>query len=134
MYSTIFRFREVDLVNFILHVVLLVVLIAPMAVLIRNENKLHWRTRYVLAAAPGAYCGLGWILATIGYGYFGCQGGLKHLHSCFAGTHDLTFLIGYGNFLMIVFYIGGPLSLWLIFDTALKQLGKWHLQHKSDDS
>jgi hypothetical protein len=60
-----------DLLNFILNLFLLVLLIAPPVVLNRNEDKLLWRTRYAIASVPGAYCGLGWSEATIGYGYFG---------------------------------------------------------------
>lgn len=117
--------------NFLSLTLLLIALIAPVVILIRKEEKLLWRTRYVFASAPGAYAGIGWLLANLGYELLDCKGGLKDIHACMASAHDLTFLIEHGFFLMLVFmFIAGPLSLWLIFNTALKQLGKWHEKQK----
>lgn len=90
--------------------------------------------RYVLSILPAAYSGIGWLLAKIGYGYFACEGGLKNIHACMALGHDVTFLIGYGFFLMLVFtFIAGPLSLWMLLNTVAKQIGAWHQQQKNTD-
>lgn len=118
--------------NFFSLTLLLIALISPVAILSRKGEKLPWRTRYFFAAAPGAYAGIGWLLANLGYELLDCKGGLKDIHACMVSVHDLTFLIEHGFFLMLVFiFIAGPLSLWLIFNTSLKQLGEWHEKQKA---
>jgi hypothetical protein len=52
------------------------------------------------------------------------------------GATDVTALVGYGLFLMIPFvFVALPLTLWLLLNTTLEQIGDWHSRNypKSDE-
>ena len=115
------------MLNTLLLLLLAAALFISPAILMRCAERLRWRTRYLLALLPVAYTGIGWCLGTWGYGYFGCQGGVKNLHGCLAAAVDVTALVGHGFFLMIPgLFIAAPLSAWFLLDTALKQIGAWN--------
>lgn len=110
-------------------------LFAPPLLLSKREARMSWIGRYFLSAIPLAFTGTGWTLGTFAYDLFGCQGGLKHLHDCLVGGFDLAPLVGYGFFLGIVCpVLGAPISLWLLLNTAAKQIGSWHLANFPKDA
>jgi hypothetical protein len=114
------------MLNAALLVLLAVVLIYPAYLLRRQAYRFTWRARYLLAALPAAYTGLGWQVAALSYEWVGCQGNMKGLYACTLGGADVTPLVGYGFFLTIpFFFVALPLSLWLLLDTAAKQIGEW---------
>ena len=104
---------------------LVMAVFGPVIVLSWKEN-IKWRNRYILAAVPAAYTGFGWWLTSFVSDIVKCQGGLKDIHGCWLGSVDVTPLINYGFFLMLVFLYALPLSLWLLLNTLLKQAGLWH--------
>ncbi|OBY91700.1 hypothetical protein A6723_018205 [Pseudomonas sp. AU11447] len=94
-----------------------------------RASRFSWLARYLLAVIPAAYSGIGWQLGSWGYGYANCQGGAKNLQDCLAGSADITAWVGYGLFLMIPFlFLGAPLSLWFLIDTAAKHIGQSRTQ------
>lgn len=114
--------------------VLAVVLFAPPIILSRHEDKIRWRGRYFLSALPVAYTWAGWKLGVIAYDFFGCKGGMKNIHACFAGGIDFTPLVEHGSFLMIpCVFVAAPLSLWLLLNTGAKQVGAWHRRNFPTD-
>ncbi|MFV3335470.1 hypothetical protein ACNFIA_31495 [Pseudomonas sp. NY15437] len=110
--------------------ILALALFVPPALLFWRSSQLAWPVRYLLAVLPAAYTGIGWQLGSWGYAYASCQGGAKNLHGCLAGGADVTAWVGHGLFLMIPFlFIGAPLSLWFLIDTAAKHIGQSRLPH-----
>lgn len=79
---------------------------------------------------------MGWQLGKHAFDFFNCQGGPKNLHSCMLGDVDLTHFAGFVSFFPMIafFYVALPLSLWLLLNTAAKQIGEWHArsQERSD--
>ncbi|WP_207888355.1 hypothetical protein [Pseudomonas sp. 30_B] len=105
--------------------ILALALFVPPAVLFWRALQLAWLVRYLLAVIPAAYTGIGWLLGSWGYAFANCQDGAKYLHDCLAGGVDVTAWVGHGLFLMIPFlFIGAPLSLWFLIDTAAKHIGQ----------
>ena len=81
----------------------------------------------MLPALPAAYTWAGWKFGVVAYDFFGCQGGMKNIPACFAGGTDFTPLVGHGFFLMIpCIFVATPISLWLLLNTGVKQVGAWH--------
>lgn len=60
--------------------------------------RLSWPAKYFLSALPFALTFAGWRLADWAYSHYQCRGGLKDLQPCFAGSLDITGLIGIGLF------------------------------------
>lgn len=119
------------MLNAALLVLLAAVLIYPAYLLWRQADRFSWRARYLLAALPAAYTGLGWQVAALSYEWMGCQGNMKGLYACTLGGADVTPLVGYGFFLTIpFFFVALPLSLWLLLDTAAKQIGEWRRRQR----
>lgn len=94
------------------------------AILLWRGSRLGWFHRYLLSFLPIFYTVSGWWLGTWAYGYFDCQGNTKNLHGCYAGSVEITALIGHGLFLVLpAMFVAGPLSLWFGLDTAIKHVG-----------
>jgi len=105
--------------------ILALALLLPPMLLFWRASCFSWPVRYLFAVIPAAYTGIGWQLGSWGYAYANCQGGAKSLQHCLAGSSDLTTWVGYGLFLMIPFmFLGAPLSLWFLIDTAAKHIGE----------
>ncbi|MDH1009608.1 hypothetical protein N5J43_18285 [Pseudomonas nicosulfuronedens] len=105
--------------------ILALALFVPPLLLFWRAPSFTWPMRYLLAVIPAACTGIGWQLGFWGYTYTNCQGGAKNLHDCLAGGVDITAWVGYGLLLMIPFlFLGVPLSLWFLLDTAAKHLGQ----------
>ena len=82
----------------------------------------RWAHRYVLAASPALVTFGGWQLALWAYEHFGCQGNLKYLQPCFAGSINLLPWLGIGLFwCQLLFWVLGPVSAGLILSVAAKQ-------------
>ncbi|MDF3868659.1 hypothetical protein P3W53_29685 [Pseudomonas denitrificans (nom. rej.)] len=104
--------------------ILTLALFVPPILLFWRASRFTWPVRYMLAAMPAAYSCIGWQLGSWGYSYASCQGGAKNLRDCLASGTDITAWVGYGLFLMIPFlFLGAPLSLWFLIDTAAKHIG-----------
>ncbi|WP_044873494.1 hypothetical protein [Pseudomonas sp. LFM046] len=100
-------------------------LVACPIFLIWRENQLRWWARYVLSLMPVAYTWIGWRLGVLAYDHFGCQGGAKNVHACYANGIDVTALVGHGMFLMIPFiFFAAPMSLWFLLNTGAKHIGQ----------
>ncbi|QJP07770.1 hypothetical protein [Pseudomonas multiresinivorans] len=109
--------------------ILALALFVPPILLFWRASSFIWPVRYLLAVIPAAYTCIGWQLGSWGYTHFNCLGGTKNLHDCLAGGADLTAWVGYGLFLMLPFlFIGAPLSLWCLIDTAAKHIGQSRTQ------
>jgi len=59
---------------------------------------MSWSTRYALALIPTAITLGGWQLAVWAFGYLGCQGNIKELAPCHAGSFNLLPWLGIGLF------------------------------------
>lgn len=106
--------------------ILALALFVPPMLLFRQASRLTWPVRYLFAVVPAAYTGVGWQLGSWGYAHANCQGGAKYLHDCLAAGADITAWVGHRLFLMIPFlFIGAPLSLWFLIDTAAKHIGQF---------
>lgn len=105
------------------HITLLFV---PLWVLSKYELRLSWWMRYVIASLPAGYTGLGWQLAGLTADILHCPPQTKDYAACYWGQIDLSGWINYGIFLMIPLLVAIPITLWLLLDTALKQMGSWH--------
>ena len=108
-------------VSFALLIPLALAIIGPLFMLL-GEN-VQWGRRYILACIPAAYTGLGWLITSFASDFAHCKGGLKDIHGCLIGSVDISPLINHGFFLALVFFYALPISLWLLINTALKQLG-----------
>lgn len=85
---------------------------------------MSWSLRYTLALLPAAVSLGGWQLAVWAYGYFECQGNLKNLAPCSAGTIELLPWLGFGLFwCQILSYITVPVSAWLVINVGAKHIG-----------
>lgn len=104
--------------------VLLATLFGSPALLLWRGSRMRWFQRYFLSLLPISYTALGWWLGTWAYGFFDCQGNTKNIHGCYAGSVEITALVGHGLFLAIpAMFVAGPLSLWFGLDTAIRHLG-----------
>jgi hypothetical protein len=71
-------------------------------------------TRYMLAWIPAVVTVGGWQLAQWAFVHFSCQFHMKSLAPCFAGTLNITPLLGFGLFwLQLLAWVCVPLSVWL---------------------
>jgi len=83
-----------------------------------------WTIRYVLALIPAALTLGGWQLAVAAYDFFGCQGNLKNLAPCYAGTINLLPWLGIGLFwLPLLSYVTVPVSVWLLINVGARHIG-----------
>lgn len=81
---------------------------------------MSWRTKYVLALLPAIATLGGWQLDVHLFDSFGCQGDIKHLQPCLAGTLDLRPWFGLGLFwLPLASLLSIPLSAGLVTKVAL---------------
>ena len=60
--------------------------------------KMSWGIKYSFASLPFIATFGWWQLAAWAYSHFHCQGGLKDLRQCFAGSFDITWFLGIGLF------------------------------------
>jgi hypothetical protein len=82
----------------------------------------YWLRKYLFALSPAIIPVGGWQLAIWAYSYFGCQGNLKNLQPCFAGTVNILPFLGFGLFwCQLAIYVALPLSFWLIINVITKQ-------------
>jgi hypothetical protein len=85
---------------------------------------MSWSTRYILALLPAAVTLSGWQLAVWAYGYFGCQGNLKSLAPCYAGSINLLPWLGIGIFwFQLLCFITVPISAWFLIQVGAKHIG-----------
>ena len=78
----------------------------------------------MLALLPAFVTVGGWQLATWVYGHFGCEGNLKNLQPCFAGSVNLLPWLGIGLFwLQLATWVAVPVSAWLFIMTAARHIG-----------
>jgi len=84
--------------------------------------KVYWLKKYIVALLP-AIITVGWWQSAIwAYTYFGCQGNLKNLQPCFAGSINILPFLGFGLFwCYILMFITLPLSFWLVIKMVAKQ-------------
>jgi hypothetical protein len=66
---------------------------------------MKWFVKYILAVLPPVlFYGI-WQLADWAYIHYECQGNLKSLESCYAGSHNIIGFLGIGLFwCQILFY------------------------------
>jgi hypothetical protein len=77
---------------------------------------MNWTCRYLLASLPAVVTVGGWQLARWAYNYFGCRSMPKGLEPCFAGSVEITPLVGFGLFwLQLLSWVCIPLAVWLLF-------------------
>jgi hypothetical protein len=60
--------------------------------------KVPWSAKYLLTSLPFVVTFGWWRLADWAYLYFHCEGGLKDLQPCFAGSLNITPYVGTGLF------------------------------------
>ncbi|MBI4987633.1 MAG: hypothetical protein HZC23_02335 [Rhodocyclales bacterium] len=109
------------------------VLCVPPLLLSRREGQMAWATRYFLSILPVAYTWLGWQFGSAGLDFFTCRGNFKGIHDCFLWGADFTPLVDHGLFLMIpCVFVALPMSLWLLLNTAARQMGAWHRKNWPD--
>jgi hypothetical protein len=88
---------------------------------------MSWPTRYALSLMPAALTLGGWQLAVWAYDYFGCQGNIKNLAPCYAGTINLLPWLGIGLFwFQILSYITVPVSAWFLINVGAKHIGSYN--------
>jgi hypothetical protein len=84
---------------------------------------MSFRTQYLLAMLPAIVTVGGWQLAVWAYKYFGCQGSLKNLQSCFVGDADLLPFLGLGLFwCWLLMWLAVPGSFWLLIEVYGRQI------------
>ena len=87
-----------------------------------------WHRKYLLALLPAAITVGGWQTALVAWDFFGCQGNLKTIQPCFAGTIDLMPFMGLGLFwLQLASYVTVPVSIWMLISTGAQHLGSHHV-------
>jgi hypothetical protein len=75
----------------------------------------YWLKKYLIALLPAILSVGGWQSAIWAYIYFDCQGNLKNLQPCFAGTVDIRPFIGFGSFwCYLLIFVALPLSFWFV--------------------
>lgn len=85
---------------------------------------MKWKYKYFFTSLPPFLLFGGWKLSDWAYHYFGCQGGLKSLHSCHMGTIDITLYMGFGLFWCQLLWIPAIVfSAWLLL----------RIKHKEED-
>lgn len=78
--------------------------------------------KYFLAALPAPLLFSCWKLSDWAYQYYGCQGGLKNLQSCYVGTIDIMPYIGFGlSFCQIFWFPAIVFSAWLLLRIKYKE-------------
>ena len=86
-------------------------------------------SRCMLAWMPAAVTLGGWQLAAWAYAYFSCQGNIKSLAPCFAGSFNITPLLGLGLFwLQLLAWVCVPLSVWLTLTAYAKHAATKQVQ------
>jgi len=82
----------------------------------------YWLRKYIVALLPAIITMVGWQSAIWAYAYFGCQGNLKHLQPCFAGSVNIVPFLGFGLFwCQLLMFVALPLSFWLVIKVVAKQ-------------
>lgn len=78
--------------------------------------------KYILASLPPFLLFATWKLSTWTYSYVGCEGGLKNLHACHIGAHDITPYLGFGLFWCQLLWIPAiAFSAWLLLQIKHKE-------------
>jgi hypothetical protein len=86
--------------------------------------QMSWPRKYFLALLPAAITVGGWQAALFAWDFFGCQGNLKNMQPCFAGSISLLPFMGLGLFwLQLASYVTVPVSIWMLISTGAKHFG-----------
>jgi hypothetical protein len=79
--------------------------------------------KYFFASLPAIVTAGGWQLALWAYGYYGCEGNIKTLQPCLAGSMNLVPALGFGLFwCQILAWVCGPISLGLVLGYGVRDL------------
>lgn len=80
-----------------------------------------WTLRYAAAFLPAVFTVGGWRWAVWAYEHFGCQGNLKSLEPCFAGSYNILPWLGFGLFwCQLLAWLAVPLSIGLLIVVGLQ--------------
>jgi hypothetical protein len=82
----------------------------------------YWLKKYLVALLPTTITATGWQSAIWAYSYFGCQGNLKNVQPCFAGSLNIIPFLDFGLFwCQLLTFFALPLSSWLAIKVFAKQ-------------